>query len=827
MNADYEHFDSFLEQKGNPPFFAYEENMTNPLKNHEFCVDKQFLQNYVKTDDCDIEKYVSEVVDLLKTLPSSSLELLDRLYSGSKGTYEFIKMCIKDSKDISSWQDALCRDVKKMKAREDSFKDLDTLKSVRMIFGEGGILQDHLNYYEYRQEQFMTAMEVAETIDHGKGLLLEAGTGTGKSLAYLVPVAYNSLSKNEKAIISTRTRTLQDQLINNDVKILKNLPDLERLKVIVLKGRERYICTKKLFEELQLSNSMRTKEERMTFLGVALWSILTDTGDLDEISIKPMYRERLITDRFACLRKFCAFYDRCPYYITRANAKNSDITITNHSLLFNEAAIRLADGESEGDDSDGILLPKFDVLIADEAHEIENSVTDAMSFNINPYSVAKTNKSAFSVVREIIKFIKDKADKEFLQAAYERAKKLGSAIEDNLKTMVIFGEELSPGERKSLENDKLEQFLDVLKETEDLIRKVKSLIVQLIGLLEDIQEEGDSDNPALTGVKLRGQTQLGEIDEILYNFLGFESAEDSYIHYFQKVTKGDSRYLVFSASPIVNESMASRIFPEVGTKIFISATLWVHSKGSDGFNYTRRVLGIDEQFPSVKLGTSFDYSKQLRFFVANDMPAYAPGSNQYLGNGAEFVKDILEVTGGGAMVLFTSYSDLNTVADFLNNNLEDLNLRIQEQYDSPSAILEGHMTDEKSVILGVRTFWEGIDLPGEHLKILILFKLPFDRPDDPLLDSRIRHYGTKNYVEGLHKYYYPKMITSFRQGLGRLIRTKNDRGSVIILDKRIVDPKKNYSRKLVNSLPPEMKIEILERKKIITQLRKLKREKWL
>jgi ATP-dependent DNA helicase DinG len=137
------------------------------------------------------------------------------------------------------------------------------------------------------------------------------------------------------------------------------------------------------------------------------------------------------------------------------------------------------------------------------------------------------------------------------------------------------------------------------------------------------------------------------------------------------------------------------------------------------------------------------------------------------------------------------------------------------------------MTDEKSVILGVRTFWEGIDLPGEHLKILILFKLPFDRPDDPLLDSRIRHYGTKNYVEGLHKYYYPKMITSFRQGLGRLIRTKNDRGSVIILDKRIVDPKKNYSRKLVNSLPPEMKIEILERKKIITQLRKLKREKWL
>ncbi|MGC9383537.1 MAG: ATP-dependent DNA helicase [Kosmotogaceae bacterium] len=801
--------------------------MTNPLKNHEFCVDKQFLKNYVKTDDCDIEKYVSKVVDLLKTLPSSSLELLDRLYSGSKGTYEFIKMCIKDSKDNSSWQDALCRDVKPMKAREDSFEGLDTLKSVRIIFGEGGILQDHLNYYEYRQEQFMTAMEIAETIEHGKGLLLEAGTGTGKSLAYLVPVAYNSLSKNQKAIVSTRTRTLQDQLINNDVKILKNLPDLEQLNVTVLKGRERYLCTKKLFEELQLSENMRSKEEKITFLGVAFWSFLTKTGDLDELSIKPLYRGRLITDRFTCLRKFCTFYDRCPYYNARANAKNSDITITNHSLLFNEAAIRLADGESDGDDSDGILLPKFDVLVADEAHEIENSITDAMSFNINPYSIAKTTKGSYLITRELLKFLQEKADKEYLNATYDRIKKLGSAIENNLKSMVVFGDEISPGERKALRNVKLEQFVDILKKTENFLRKLKALLVQLISLLEDAQEENDENNPEITSLKLRGQTQLGETDEILYNLSGFEYAEDTYIHYFQKITKGDSRYLVFSASPIVNESMASNIFPEVGTKIFISATLWVHSKGSDGFNYTRRVLGIDEQFPSVKLGTSFDYSKQLRFFVASDMPDYSPESNQYLGNGAEFVKDILEVTGGGAMVLFTSYRDLNIVANFLNKNLNDLNLRIQEQYDSPSAILEGHMSDNNSVIFGARTFWEGIDLPGEHLKTLILFKLPFDRPDDPLLDSRIRYYGTKNYVEGLHKYYYPKMITSFRQGLGRLIRTKNDKGCVIILDKRIVDPKKNYSRKLVNSLPPEMKIEILERKKIITQLRKLKREKWL
>ncbi len=826
MSTDYEDFDKFLEQRENPPFFVYEENENSSLKEHMLCVDEQFLQNYIKTDDCDISKYVTKVIDLLKTLPSSLLELIDNLCTGSKGTHDFLKMVIEDNEDKTSWQDSLCRNLKVIKDRKDTIKGLEPLKSVRMIFGEGGILQDHLNSYEYRQEQFMTAMEIAETIDHGKGLLLEAGTGTGKTLAYLVPVAYNSLSKNKKAIISTRTRTLQDQLINNDVKILKNLPDLEKLNTTVLKGRERYICTKKLFEELQLSKNMRSKEEKMTFLGVALWSFLTETGDLDELPMKHIYRDRLITDRFTCLRKYCSFYDNCPYYNARTNAKNSDITITNHSLLFNEAAIRLADGENdEDDDSNGILLPKFDVLVADEAHEIENSITDAMSFNINPYSIAKTTKGSYLTTRELLKFLQEKLDKEFLQAAYNRAKKLGTAIENNLKTMVVFGDEISPGERKALENDKLEQFLDILKETEDFLRKLKALLVQLVNLLEDTQDD-DEAKPGIAGLKLRGQTQLGEIDEILYNLLGFETAEDSYIHYFQKVTKGDSRYLVFSASPVVNESMATNIFPEVGVKIFISATLWVHSKGSDGFNYARRVLGIDEQFPSVKLGTSFDYSKQLRFFVTRDMPDYSPRSPEYLGNGAQFVKDILEVTGGGAMVLFTSYSDLNTVASYLDKRLDDLKLRIQEKHDSPSAILEGHMNDENSVIFGVRTFWEGIDLPGEHLKVLILFKLPFDRPDDPLLDSRIRYYGTKNYVEGLHKYYYPKMITSFRQGLGRLIRTKNDRGCVIILDKRIVDPKKNYSRKLVNSLPPEMKIEILEKKKIITQLRKLKKEKW-
>ncbi|MFO7882377.1 MAG: ATP-dependent DNA helicase [Kosmotogaceae bacterium] len=827
MSTNYKDFNSFLEQKGDPPFFVYEENEKSLLKENALFVDELFLQKYIKTDDCDISKYVEKVIELLKKLPSSAVELLDSLYSGSEGTYKLLKMTIENNENYSSWQDSLCWNITTIKSRKNGIKGLDPMKSVRMIFGEGGILQDHLNNYEYRQEQFMTAMEIAETIDHGRGLLLEAGTGTGKTLAYLVPVAYNSLSKNKKAIISTRTRTLQDQLINNDVRILKNLPDLEQLNVTVLKGRERYLCTKKLFEELQLSENMRSKEEKLTFLGVAFWSFLTETGDLDELSIKHSYRDRLITDRFTCLRKFCAFYDKCPYYSARTNAKNSDITITNHSLLFNEAAIRLADGEIEDDDSNGILLPKFDVLVADEAHEIENSITDAMSFNINPYSIAKTTKGSYLITRELLKFLQEKADKEYLHAAYDRAKKLGSAIENNLKTMVVFGDELSPGERKALKNDKLEQFIDILKKTENFLRKLKALLVQLISLLEDTQEEKDEDNPGITGLKLRGQTQLGEIDEILFNLSGFEYAEDTYVHYFQKITKGDSRYLVFSASPVVNESLASHIFPEVSVKIFISATLWVHSKGSDGFNYTRRVLGINEQFPSVKLGTSFDYSKQLRFFVASDMPNYSPRSSEYLGNGAQLVKDILSVTGGGAMVLFTSYNDLNMVASYLNKDLNNLKLHVQEKHDSPSAILEGHMSDNDSVIFGVRTFWEGIDLPGEHLKTLILFKLPFDRPDDPLLDSRIRYYGTKNYVEGLHKYYYPKMITSFRQGLGRLIRTKNDRGCVIVLDKRIVDPKKNYSRKLVNSLPPEMKIEILERKKIITQLRKLKKEKWL
>ncbi|OAA30990.1 hypothetical protein AT15_08410 [Kosmotoga arenicorallina S304] len=823
-------FVDFLKSNKSPPLFPADEKSKQYFPYQELFVDESFLMNFLHITTFDEpEKRIVSYGRRLRMLPGTLEPLLEIFLKKPNDSVlkEFIAFFLKESDNEKAWEDLLLRGLIKLSAdeRSESEPDIDLIKNVRMTFSEGGLLEDIFDGFEFRQEQLYTAMEIAENIKERQGLMIEAGTGTGKSLAYLVPVAYYSVGTGKHTVISTKTRTLQDQLLRKDIPVLKQLPGLQTLSTSVLKGRERYLCPRKFIELLEASSNFDSDISK-TLLGIVIWSILTETGDLDEILLPSQLRREIGADKYSCNKQICPFFERCPYFTARENASNADLVITNHALLFSEAAIRIKDGESLEKEVPGILIPNFELLVIDEAHELENSITEAMSFRITPYENAQLLRSLMQVLKSSLVQLRDHYDRAFLEKIWKRSKELTSKVEENLKQIVALFSSGNAGESSKIQGTPLKGFMDILAELNALLKNFKSIFAQVSKMIEENSEEKPLKKLHMLENELK--VSLTSIDDFQQNVEGFlEETPEKRVFFTRREPKNGGTYLTILSSPVESDRLMEKTFPNVPIKIFISATLWVHSKGSDGFNYARRILGLPDDFHAVRLGTSFDYSQQLKFFVVKDMNEYSPGDRTYLDKASGLIKTALSIVKGGSMVLFTSYSDMKYVYEKLAEDLKDLDLKMQKPLDSPTAIIEEHLGSKNSVIFGVRTFWEGIDLPGEHLKLLILFKLPFDRPDDPLINARVKHFGPRNFMEGLNKYYYPKMITAFRQGLGRLLRTKDDRGVVIVFDRRIIDARRAYSRKLLGSLPPEMAVEIAPGRKIIAALRRLKRERWL
>ncbi len=819
VSMDLEELDEFMEENRNSIVFMV--NHPDRWSRKDYIVDEGFLSNFLMIPRApggtvSVNEHMRRLSDLPKSLVSicNSLEL-------ERWLKLFFPICLKTSAPVAPWEEFVCSSIKHISRRDRASQRIDIQKATRLVFGEGGLLEDLLPDYEYRQEQFMASLEIAESIENDSGLMIEAGTGTGKSIAYLAPLAYACVSTKNQAVVSTRTRILQDQLIKKDIPIIKKLPNLKDLRTSSLKGRERYLCVRKLYDNLQMSlNGFTTEAATKEIFGVLLWSMLTEDGDIDSISLADSARRSLTGNRFDCTRRLCQYYEICPYYINRENSRNSDLVVTNHTLLFNEANIRIMDGgENEGSEDLGTLLPVFKYLVIDEAHELENSLTQAMSYIIDPVELVIAVKKCIKNSRDSFGLLKRHFNEDFLRKLWERMNAATVRLEGLIRQLTGLISQPRTGERRKFASGELETLMDTLRNINDCLQVHLATANQTEQMLQDI--EGDRKG-RIESLESNMSITLAELREYAKQLAGLTSSQDTRVIFAEK-TERSGRIV---SSPVENDRLMSSIFPDVKVKIFISATLWVHSKGSDGFNYARRILGAKEDFASVRLGTSFDYTEQLRFFVPMDMPDYSPDSLSYIEKASEIIGEVLSVVRGGSMVLFTSYNDLKKTLNNVTSSRRDLVLNFQERYSSPITLLSEHVNSESSTLFGARAFWEGVDLPGEQLKLLIVYKLPFDRPDDPVIESRIRHYGKRSFVEGMNKYYYPKMITSFRQGIGRLIRTRRDRGVVIVLDRRIVDPVRAYSRKLLASLTPGIKVESVKSTQVLTEIRKLKRSNW-
>jgi ATP-dependent DNA helicase DinG len=646
---------------------------------------------------------------------------------------------------------------------------------LHQFFAPAGVLSRTHPAYEFRRGQLQMAQAVEQALAEKRHLIVEAGTGTGKTLAYLMPV----IRSGKRVIISTGTKNLQEQLFYKDVPFLEQAlygkHDGPRLSVCYMKGRNNYLCRKKLYD-LTDAPVLTGLEEIEQYRAIAAWEKATSTGDRAELAELPeasLLWHKLDARADACSGQKCSQWERCFITEMRRRALESDIVIVNHHLFFADLAIKL---QAEGAPDAGIL-PEAAAVIFDEAHEIEDVAA-------NYFGISVSNLRVEELARDV---------EQTLQQHHVLSASLSGALGSLRERSQFFFSLLPPGEgRFSFENRR-----EFLEENGDEFAGFGQALTRLAGQLEGLPQKPEE----IFNLVRRAQ----EI-EVQLRF-ALESDDRNTVFWIERRGKGFSpqrqrtkekadnsfggRQNVFlQATPIdVGPILRQCLWSKLECAVLTSATLAV----GGGFEYIRRRLGFEHARESV-LPSHFDYENQALFYVPPDLPD--PRTPQFAAKAAERVRKILVVTRGRAFVLFTSYAQMNEVYERLLGEMEFPMLR---QGDAPkSALLEEFRLTPNAVLFATSSFWQGVDVQGEQLSCVIIDRLPFAVPSDPVVAARVKAIDADG-GNAFFQYQVPSAVITLKQGFGRLIRSLHDRGLLVLLDNRIL--KKQYGRVFIDSLP--------------------------
>jgi ATP-dependent DNA helicase DinG len=605
------------------------------------------------------------------------------------------------------------------------------------------------------------AEAVEQALVDRRHLLVEAGTGTGKTLAYLVP----ALRAGKRVIVSTGTKNLQEQLFYKDVPFLEQTifpGGTGKLKVCYMKGRANYLCRQKLYD---LANQPILTElgEIDQYRQIAEWETSTETGDRAEISGLPENSalwHKLDARSDACIGQKCQQFERCFITEMRRRALESDIVIVNHHLYFADLAIkRAADGAP-----DAGVLPEAGIVIFDEAHELEDV---AGSY----FGVSVSNLRFDELARDI---------ETTLRAKKELPPALVQACATLRERSQFFFSLIPGGDGRFAFNHRAE----FLEENGDEYISVMNALTQIGSQLDAIKDKPDE--------VFQFMRRAEEIKVALQFIL--ESKDRNTVFWIERRGFGRSRLgariVSLTATPIdVSELLRKTLFENLDTAVLTSATLAV----SGGFEYIQRRLGLDHARALV-VPSHFDYSRQALLYVPGDLPD--PRSDQFAPRAADIIRRTLEVTHGRAFCLFTSYSQMN---DMYQRLLGELDYPLLIQGSAPrNALLEEFRTTPNAVLFATSSFWQGVDVQGEQLSCVIIDRLPFAVPNDPVVAARIAAL-TEEGRNAFMEYQVPGAVITLKQGFGRLIRSLHDRGLLVLLDNRIV--KQRYGRIFLESLP--------------------------
>jgi ATP-dependent DNA helicase DinG len=647
--------------------------------------------------------------------------------------------------------------------------------SLYQFFAPGGLLSKTHPAYEFRRGQLQMAQAVEEALEEKRHLIVEAGTGTGKTLAYLLPV----IRSGKRVIISTGTKNLQEQLFFKDVPALERalFPDGDRkLSVCYMKGRNNYLCRKKLFD-LTDQPVLSGLEEIEHYRAIAAWEKTTQSGDRAELAELPEASalwHKLDARADTCLGQKCKEWERCFITEMRRRAAESDIIIVNHHLFFADLSIKL---EAEGAPDAGVL-PECGAVIFDEAHELEEVAGNYFGISVSNLRMDELTRDVEHLLQREKLYTPQMSGA--IQSVRERSQLFFSllpanegrfAFDSRREFLEENGEEfLGLNQALYRLGAELEQLPQKPEEVFTLVRRAQQLQVQLRFVMEN------EDPNTVFWIERRG----------------FRSGAPGVLARQKSSERAGARTNVFlQATPIeVGQILRECLWSKLETSALTSATLAV----GGGFDYIRQRLGLDHARELI-VASHFDYESQVILYVPPDLPD--PRTPQFAGEAAGVIRRLLEITRGRAFVLFTSYAQMNEIYERL---LGQLDFPMLKQGDAPkSALLEEFRLTPHAVLFGTYSFWQGVDVQGEQLSCVIIDRLPFAVPSDPVVAARVKAIDAGG-GNAFFEYQVPSAVITLKQGFGRLIRSLHDRGLLALLDNRIL--KKQYGRVFVESLPP-------------------------
>jgi ATP-dependent DNA helicase DinG len=648
------------------------------------------------------------------------------------------------------------------------------------FFSDGGKL-GKAKGYESRPGQARMAERVAEIIEDRRHLVVEAGTGTGKSLAYLVPAAYAAQELGKKAIISTYTIHLQEQLFGKDVPIVQSLVPFE-FTAALLKGRQNYLCPHRLKKAQQHQGDLFATGQAEQLRGLVEWAGRTKDGTLSDIDfqVDAAVWAQVASEAFACTPRHCGGPTGCFYQMARTKVLDANVVILNHALLFGLLA---GAEESEEGPSEGYLFPN-DFLVLDEAHEVEDVAAKALGLEVRLGSLR------FLLQR----LVHPRTKKGVLTRIGD-----GNAMKSTLGVLGIlegaFEEILESAGLGASGQKRVRQPLGVKSELGPRLMDIRA---QLLKLAEDAGD-GEERNELRDHARRLEASAFGLGEFLKMSREGHAYWVERRLPEEGKAHRGE---MSLHASPVeVAERLEELVFRPDCTTIMTSATLDV----GRGLEFFAKRVGAQEA-DTLLVESPFDYESQMRVFLPKGMPE--PSEGQKFQEALQgWIQRFVGMTKGKAFVLFTSRAMLRKTAEGMAGWFEDQGIRllVQDKGNSRTRLLKEFKEDRDSVLFGTDSFWQGVDVPGEALSNVILTRLPFSVPDEPLFEARCERIKEKG-GEPFRELQLPEAILKFRQGVGRLIRSREDRGQIAVLDGRILS--RTYGKSFLKILP-ECPVEIL------------------